>query len=72
MGAMKNINYDLIELLHHKLDIVARLETSCIKDAEEAQCHSLPALQQILEDERRHVDMIAEEIRMRVKADVFD
>lgn len=72
MGAMKDINYDLIKLLHTKLDTVTRLENSCIKDAEEAECHSLPALKQILEDEKKHVKMIAEEIRMRAEAGIFD
>jgi hypothetical protein len=69
---MKDINYDLIKLLQVKLDTVARLERSCIKDAEEARCHSLPALKQILEDEKKHAEAIAEEIRMRVKANVFN
>lgn len=69
---MKDINYDLVKLLYNKLDVVARLEQNCIKDAEEAKCHSLPALKEILKDEQRHVDMIAEEIRMRVEAGVFD
>lgn len=69
---MKDINYDLVKLLQQKLSTAWQLEHFCIKDAETAQCHSTPALRQILEDERRHAKMIAEEIKMRVEAGKFD
>lgn len=69
---MKNINYDLIKLLHMKLDSVWRLEKFYIKDADEAKCHSAPALEKILKDDKEHVKMLQEEIRGRVNAGVFD
>lgn len=69
---MKDINYDLVKLLQQKLSTAWQLEHFCIEDAETAQCHSLPALQEILKDEKRHAKMIAEEIRMRVEAGKFD
>ena len=69
---MKNINYDLIKLLHIKLDIVWRLEKFYLKDANEAKCHSVPALEKMLEDERKHVKMLQEEIKGRIKAEVWD
>lgn len=72
MGAMENINYDLVKLLQNKLHIVWELENSYIDDAEEAKCHSVPALKEILEDERRHVKMLAEEIRLRAEAGKFE
>lgn len=69
---MKAINHDLVSLLKTKLDTIQALEGHCIKDAEEAKCHSLPALHQILEEEKKHAQMLAEEIRMRADAGVFD
>jgi hypothetical protein len=68
---MKNINYDLLELLHAKLDTAWRLEHHFIQDAQEAKCHSLEALQQILKDEKKHIEMLRDEIRRRVDAGVF-
>jgi len=69
---MKDINYDLVKLLHRKLDTVGRLEKHYIKDAEEAKCHSVPALKKILEEEKRHAKVLAEEISMRSNDGKFD
>lgn len=69
---MKNINYDLLKLLHVKLDNVWRLEKYYIQDAEEAKCHSVPALKKILTEEKNHADMLAQEIKMRMDAGTFD
>ncbi|EKD23685.1 MAG: hypothetical protein ACD_81C00194G0001 [uncultured bacterium] len=65
---MKNINYDLLKLLHTKLDTVWRLEKHYIEDAEKVQCHSVDALKQILEDDKKHIAMLNEEIKMRMEA----
>lgn len=69
---MKDINYDLVKLLHITLDNIVQLEQSYIKDAEDAKCHSVPALKKILENEKKHAEMLAEEIRLRSEAGVFD
>ncbi|MBI2075228.1 MAG: hypothetical protein HYT82_01000 [Candidatus Harrisonbacteria bacterium] len=69
---MKNINYDLVKLLHTTLDTVWRLENHYIKDAEAAKCHSVPALKQMLKDAKKHAEMLREEIAMRAKYNVFD
>ena len=69
---MKNINYDLVKLLHTTLDTIWRLENYYVKDAEEAKCHSVSALKQILEDEKKHAEMLREEIKMRIETGVFD
>ena len=69
---MKNINYDLVKLLHMKLDGVWRLEKFYIRDANEAKCHSVPALEKMLADDKRHVEMLQEEIKGRIKAGVWD
>lgn len=69
---MKDINYDLVKLLHQTLDIVWQLENHYIKDAEEVKCHSVDALKKILEDEKKHAQMIAAEIKLRSEAKIFD
>ena len=71
-NGMKNINYDLIKLLHMKLDSVWRLEKYYIRDANDAKCHSIPALEKMLEDDEKHVKMLQEEIKGRIEAGVFD
>ena len=69
---MKNINYDLLKLLHSKLDSAWRLEKYYVNDSKEAKCHSVGALEKILEDDKRHIDMLKEEIKMRMDAGIFD
>ena len=68
---MQNINYDLIKLLNCKLDNVWRLEKFYCKDAKDADCKSIKALEQILEDERRHIEMLKKEIKARMDANLF-
>lgn len=65
---MKNINYDLLKLLHTKLDTVWRLEKHYIEDAEKAQCHSIDAMKQMLEEDKKHIEMLNTEIKMRMEA----
>ena len=69
---MKNINYDLLKLLHTKLDTVWRLEKHYIADAEHAQCHSIGAMRHMLEEEKKHIAMLQEEIKMRIEANAWD
>jgi len=69
---MKNINYDLVKLLHTTLDAIWRLENHYIADAEKVNCHSVSALKQILEDEKKHAEMLRAEIKMRMDAGAFD
>lgn len=69
---MKDVNYDLVKLLHTKLDTIARLERHYIDDAVKARCHSVDALRQILEEERAHAEVLAQEISMRTEAGKFN
>ncbi|OGM94865.1 hypothetical protein A2524_00200 [Candidatus Wolfebacteria bacterium RIFOXYD12_FULL_48_21] len=69
---MKNINYDLLKLLHTKLDTVWRLEKHYIEDADKAQCHSIGAMKQILEEDKKQIAMLNEEIKMRMDAEEWD
>ncbi len=68
---MENINYDLIKLLHAKMDNVWRLEKFYCEDANKAGC-SKDCLNSILEDEKKHVEMLTEEIKCRIEAGKFD
>lgn len=70
--ATKNINYDLIKLLKSKLDNVWRLEKFYCDDAQKANCKSIETLKKILEDEKKHVDLLKKEIKARCDAGVFD
>lgn len=69
---MQNINYDLIKMLHCKLDSAWRLEKYYINDANEKQCHSAGALEEILKDDRKHIEMLTKEIKMRMDNNIFD
>lgn len=69
---MKNINYDLLKLLHSKLDNVWRLEKFYVRDAKKEKCESLPILTEILKDEKKHVKMIYEALGKKVKKNSFN
>jgi len=69
---MKNVNYNLLKLLHLKLDNVWRLEKFYIDDAKQANCHSVSLLEKILESERDHAESLKGEIRARMDAKIFD
>ncbi|MBI5742792.1 MAG: hypothetical protein HZA25_03060 [Candidatus Niyogibacteria bacterium] len=69
---MKNINYNLLKLLHTKLDTIWRLEKHYLADAETAQCHSAACLATILEEDKKHAAALREEIKMRMDAGIFD
>lgn len=69
---MKNINYDLIKLLHSTLDTTWRLEKYYVADAKKVKCHSVPALEKMLANERRQAETLVKEIGLRAKAGVFD
>ncbi len=69
---MKNINYDLLKLLHTKLDTVWRLEKHYIGDAEVAKCHSVKAMEAMLEEEKKQIETLNKEIRMRMDAGEWD
>ena len=70
--AVKNINYDLVKLLHSKMDNAWRLEKFYCGDAKEAKCHSYEGLKQMLDDEKRHIELLTKEIKMRLDAGLFN
>jgi hypothetical protein len=68
---VKNINFDLVKLLQSKLDNCWRLENFYCKDAEDAGGASLITLKQVLDDEKRHVEILKKEIETRIKEGLF-
>jgi len=68
----KNVNYNLIKLLHCKLDTIWRLEKFYCDDSQQENCPSAEALKKILADERQHAQILRDEIKRRVEAGVFD
>lgn len=70
---MKNINYDLLKMLHSKLDNVWRIEKHYLKDAEETKCqHCIETWKKILEDEKKHVEMLKNKIEKKIVENKFD
>lgn len=69
---MNNVNYDLLKLLHSKLDNVWRLEKFYVGDAKKAKCQSVPVLDDILKDEKKHVKMLHEALENKVKKNSFN
>jgi hypothetical protein len=69
---MRNVNYNLTKLLLSKMDNAWRLENHYIKDAGAEGCHSLAALEEILADEKKHIELLRKEVAMRCGAEVFD
>ena len=69
---MKNINYDLLKLLHMSLDKIWRLEKHYINDSDEARCHSAPAMRKMLEEEKKQAETLRAEIKARMDAGKFD
>ncbi len=68
----KNINYDLIKLLHCKMDNVWRLEKFYCDDAKKESCKSFEDLQKILTEEKKHVEILKAKIKERMEAGIFD
>ncbi len=69
---MKNVNYDLLKLLHSKLDNVWRLEKFYVRDAKQAKCLSAPILAAILKDEKKHVKILQQALGRKVKKNSFN
>jgi len=60
---MKNINYNLIKLLHGKLDDLWRIEKFYLKDAQKAKCGNCQKiLKEIQKGTKRHLEILVKEI----------
>ena len=69
---MKNVNYDLLKMLHSKLDNVWRLEKFYVRDAKKEKCQSATILDQILKDEKKHVKLLQNIIQSKIKKNIFN
>ena len=69
---IKDINYDLVKMLHAKFDSVWRLERFYINDANQAKCESESVLNKILEEDRQHIQKLIAEIKKRMDAGTFE
>jgi hypothetical protein len=54
------------------MDNVWRLENYYISDAQSEECHSLRALTEILADEKKHIELLRQEVARRCVAEKFD
>ncbi|KAA0207060.1 hypothetical protein EDM68_00500 [Candidatus Uhrbacteria bacterium] len=68
---MQNINYDLIKMLHGKLDNAWRIEKYYLDDATKAKCHSVPVWERMLAQEKKDIEDLISEIKMRMDAGAF-
>lgn len=70
---MKNANYNLVKLLHLKMDDVWRLEKFYLEDAEKLGCDKCKELlEEIKKDCDKHVEMLKNELSRHVKEDKLD
>ncbi len=69
---MKNVNYNLIKMLHITLDDVWRLEKYYVDDAKKAKCHSKTVLDKMLKQRRKDANALIKEIKMRMNKGVFN
>jgi rubrerythrin len=69
---MRNVNYNLVKMLLAKMDNAWRLENYYIKDAETDECPSLSVFREMLEDEKRHIELLREQISKRCDTKKFD
>ncbi len=69
---MRNVNYNLVKMMLSKMDNAWRLENYYVKDAEAEGCESAAALRDILEDEKRHIEVLRGEVSKRCGSEKFD
>jgi len=59
---MKNVNYNVIKLLHSALDSAWRIEKHYIKDAKGSKCGCGKLLKGMRADLERHVESLKKEL----------
>jgi len=69
---MKNVNYDLLKMLHSKCDNIWRLEKFYVNDAKKARCKSKAVFEKVLADEKKHYNMLLAEVERKVKGKRFN
>lgn len=66
---MKNVNYNVLKVLHTELDNLWRIEKHYLKDAKKCRCGCSKLLKEIQKDAKRHIDMLRKELGAHHKAD---
>lgn len=69
---MKNQNYNLIKLLHNKLDNHWRITKYYLADAEDLDCRCKEILEEIKKDDERHIELLRDEIKNHVEKEIFN
>lgn len=70
---MQNANYNLVKLLLAKLDDSWRVERHYAEDADKTGCQGCQAvLKEILEADRKHAEMLKEELSKHIKGNMFE
>jgi len=66
---MKNVNYNVLKVLHTELDNLWRIEKHYLKDAKKSRCDCPKILKVIQKDAKRHIDMLRRELGAHHKSD---
>lgn len=66
---MKNVNYNVLKVLHSELDNLWRIEKHYLKDAKKAKCGCVKLLKEIRKDAKRHVDVLRKEVAAHARTD---
>ncbi len=69
---MKNINYNLIKMLHTKLDDLWRIENYYLRDAQKSKSTSCVKMFKVMQkDLKKHIDLLTAEIGRHMKNKQF-
>lgn len=66
---MKNVNYNVIKLLHNQLDDLWRIEKHYQKDAKKTKCGCAKLLATMRNDLKKNVVLLKEELGSHHKTD---
>ncbi|MBU1032479.1 MAG: hypothetical protein ABII13_00690 [Patescibacteria group bacterium] len=66
---MKNVNYNLLKLLHNQLDDLWRIEKHYAKDAKRTKCNCLKLLQKMRKEMQANIDALKKELIAHHKTD---
>jgi hypothetical protein len=69
---MQNINYNLIKMLHTKLDDLWRIENYYLRDAQKVKSTScVKILKEIQRDVKKHIALLSAELARHIKNKQF-
>ena len=69
---MKNINYNLVKMLHTKLDDLWRIENYYLRDAQKVKSTNCVKMFKVMQkDLKKHIEMLTVEIARHMKNKQF-